>query len=377
MKKRILLIGIALASGIMTISPGLSAQDSGFTIKGQIQGLESENVYLLLRTEAGIDTVARSMVKDNAFELKGMLEEPALCLLSTGPQQGMQLFVENTGMTVSGELPDIEINGSKSHDDLEKMSTLSPRLNEIRQQLAVFSEAYREAATNNDSAKVAAIREEAAPLAGELETAQAAYENMLTEYIKTSPATFATPYMILSTFYSPDPNEFLPAFEKFPEEVKNSMLGKVLKEKLDQLAMSAIGQKAPDITGQTPEGEEIALSEVKGKITLIDFWASWCGPCRRENPNVVKLYEKYHTRGFNILGVSLDTDAGKWKQAITDDGLEWSHVSDLKGWESTLSEPYAVTAIPHTVLIDEKGVIIAKNLRGRELEAKVAEVLGE
>src|SRR5690606_19156044 len=115
----------------------------------------------------------------------------------------------------------------------------------------------------------------------------------------------------------------------FPDEVKNSTLGRVLKARLDELAVTAVGKKAPEITGKTPQGEEISLSEVKGKLTLIDFWASWCGPCRQENPNVVKLYEKYHAKGFNILGVSLDNDPANWKQAIEADGLEWSHVSDL------------------------------------------------
>src|SRR5690606_12128667 len=137
-------------------------------------------------------------------------------------------------------------------------------------------------------------------------------------------------------FYNPDPNAFLPAYEKFPEAVKNSTLGKVLKERLDELAVTAVGQPAPEIAGKSPQGQEIALSKVKGKITLIDFWASWCQPCRAENPNVVKLYEKYHPKGFNILGVSLDTDAEKWKQAISEDGLVWNHVSDLQGWESAL-----------------------------------------
>src|SRR5690606_35206175 len=101
------------------------------------------------------------------------------------------------------------------------------------------------------------------------------------------------------SFRRPDPNAFLPAFEKFPPEVKNSTLGRVLKQQLDALALSAVGKKAPEITGQTPDGKQLSLSDLKGKLTLIDFWASWCGPCRQENPNVVKLYEKYHAKGFN------------------------------------------------------------------------------
>src|SRR5690606_39158089 len=155
---------------------------------------------------------------------------------------------------------------------------------------------------------------------------------------------------------------------KFPPEVKNSTLGRVLKQQLEALALSAVGKKAPEIPGQTPDGKQLSLSDLRGKLTLIDFWASWGGPWRQESRTVVKLYEKYHAKGFNILGVSLDDDAGKWKQAIAADGLEWAHVSDLKAWDSELIKPYAVNAIPHTVLVDENGIIIASNLRGADLE---------
>ncbi|WP_158640504.1 TlpA disulfide reductase family protein [Anseongella ginsenosidimutans] len=371
MRKQLLVIGSALCFF------GASAQEQEFTLRGELEGIQNNEVYLLLRTETGTDTLARSAVNGNSFELKGRLEEPALCLLSTGPAEGIRLFMENTEMTITGKLPDTEITGSKSHEQLEKMATLSPRLTEIQQKLGAISQAYREAASSNDTARGEDLLEQATSLIADREAARQDYEDRLTEYIRTQPATFATPYIILSTFHRPDPNAFLPAFEKFPPEVQNSMLGKVLKARLDELAPTAVGKKAPEITGKTPEGEEISLSGMKGKITLIDFWASWCGPCRRENPNVVRLYEKYHAKGFNILGVSLDKDAASWKQAIAADGLEWSHVSDLKEWDSELIKPYAVSAIPHTVLIDENGIIIAANLRGKALEDKLAEVLGD
>lgn len=371
MTKLFLVIGLTLCFF------AADAQEQGFTLQGDLEGIQNEEVYLLLRTETGTDTLARSVVNGNSFEMKGHLEEPALCLLSTGPAQGIRIFMENTPMTVSGKLPNINVSGSESHEQLKEMATLSPRLTEIQQQFAGISAAYREAASNNDTARITEIRARAAPLAAQMETAKQEFEEMLIKYIQTEPATFATPYMILSTFRRPDPNAFLPAFEKFPEEVKNSMLGRVLKQQLDALAPTAIGKKAPEISGKTPAGEDISLSEVRGKITLIDFWASWCGPCRQENPNVVRLYEKYHSKGFNILGVSLDKEIGDWKKAIEADGLKWAHVSDLQAWDSPLIKPYAVTAIPHTVLIDENGIIIASNLRGKALEDKLAELLGE
>jgi thiol-disulfide isomerase/thioredoxin len=149
-----------------------------------------------------------------------------------------------------------------------------------------------------------------------------------------------------------------------------------LKERRGLLAASAVGQPAPDFTQNQPDGTPFSLLSLKGKLVLIDFWASWCGPCRAENPNVVKVYNKYHDKGFEILGVSLDDSREDWLQAIEDDGLVWKHVSDLAGWRNAVAQQYAVSSIPHTVLVGADGVIVAKNLRGEALEAKVAEVLG-
>ena len=136
------------------------------------------------------------------------------------------------------------------------------------------------------------------------------------------------------------------------------------------------GAEAPVFSLKTPEGEEVSLKEYRGKITLIDFWASWCGPCRRENPNVVKMYNKYKSKGFEIIGVSLDRQKDAWVKAISKDGLTWKHVSDLKGWKNAVAQAYSVSSIPHTVLVDREGKIIARNLRGAMLEAKLIEIFG-
>ena len=140
------------------------------------------------------------------------------------------------------------------------------------------------------------------------------------------------------------------------------------------LATFAVGAEAPDFEGPNPEGETIALSSLRGKVVLIDFWASWCGPCRRENPNVVKLYNQYKDQGFEILGVSLDKTKSRWEKAIADDQLTWLHISDLKGWQSKYAKQYGVSSIPQTVLLDAEGRIIARNLRGAALANKLREV---
>lgn len=139
----------------------------------------------------------------------------------------------------------------------------------------------------------------------------------------------------------------------------------------------AIGEAAPEISLPTPTGETLQLSDLKGKIVLIDFWASWCRPCRMENPAVVKAYHKYKDKGFDILSVSLDRNKDHWLAAIAKDGLEWHHVSDLKFWQSEAAKTYGVHSIPYTVLIDTEGKVIAQRLRGKSLDQKLAELLGE
>ena len=159
--------------------------------------------------------------------------------------------------------------------------------------------------------------------------------------------------------------------KKFPKD-KNVIM---FHEVVERMLSTNVGQFAPEISLPSPDGKEIALSSLKGKLVLIDFWASWCGPCRKEMPNVVKIYSKFKNKGFEIYGVSLDQDKEKWMEAITKDGINWPQVSDLKYWDNVAARIYNVQGIPYTVLIDKDGKIIAKNLRGQELEKKIAEVL--
>ena len=138
---------------------------------------------------------------------------------------------------------------------------------------------------------------------------------------------------------------------------------------------TSVGQVVPDFSLPSMNGEEVAIRSFRGKYVLLDFWASWCGPCRGENPHVVEIYKEYHPKGLEIFGVSLDNNKEAWVKAIADDGLVWKHGSDLKGWQSAPAQLYSVSGIPHTVLLDENNKIIAKNLRGDELKQKIAELL--
>ncbi len=158
---------------------------------------------------------------------------------------------------------------------------------------------------------------------------------------------------------------------------RDPVMTAALQKEIDEVKNYAVGGTAPDFTQQSPEGEDISLSDFRGKVVLVDFWASWCGPCRRENPNVLKVYNKYKDKGFEILGVSLDKTKDRWVKAIADDNLPWPQISDLKGWSNAVANDYGVRSIPHTILLDKEGKILARGLRGPALEQKLAEIFGE
>lgn len=180
----------------------------------------------------------------------------------------------------------------------------------------------------------------------------------------------------LKTANHPD---YVTYVKKYMDTYRSSDMGEIarLDYELKRNSTFTPGMEAPDLAGRTPEGPDFALSKLRGKYVLVDFWASWCGPCRRENPNVKAMYEKYKDKGFDILGVSLDRDEGAWKKAIEQDGLVWHHISDLKGWSSEHAKLYSVSSIPQTLLLDREGKIVQRNLRGEQLGEKLKEIFGE
>ena len=201
-------------------------------------------------------------------------------------------------------------------------------------------------------------------------------DNFVRELIKTNNKSLAALLFIDNFKIEKEPELFKMLSESLIEEFPDNIYIKDFKNRVDAGSFLAVGTEAPEITLPNPEGEMISLSSLRGQVVLIDFWASWCGPCRRENPNMVRIYKEYKDKGFEIYGVSLDNSKDKWVATIKSDHMSWIHVSDLKYWKSEAARLYNVGSIPYTVLIDKEGKIIAKGLRGEALDTRLNEIFG-
>lgn len=198
------------------------------------------------------------------------------------------------------------------------------------------------------------------------------------QFIRENPASIVSAF-VLYRYFSPSlsADEVIKYTDLLDKSLANTQYVKLLRELPSALRTTAIGNQAPDFTLPDPEGKPLKLSDHFGKYLLVDFWAAWCGPCRRENPNIVRVYNKYKDKGkgFGVFGVSLDSKKEAWIQAIAKDGLNWPQVSDLQFWDSGPAKLYGIRGIPGNVLLDPSGKIIARNLRGEDLEKKLAELL--
>ena len=353
-----------------------------FNVTGNITDMPVQEVVL---EEIGVNdviTVVDSTKSTEAghFQLSGIAPEPGLYRLRFEQNKFILLAVEKGDLSVTADWQSLEawkVSGSDASESLRKfLLAIREHLRDFNTMSVVIDTLV---SRGNDSL---------------LTKAKTDFRDMrekFTRYVEQYADT--TKYLPVAVFAARILNPgsekpFLDAFSqgldrRFPNSkmVKdflayNGQAGGMISQQQKTAAMPEIGKMAPEINLQDINGKNISLSSLRGKYVLLDFWASWCNPCRMENPNVVAAYSKYKDKNFTVFSVSLDSDKDKWQKAIAQDGLSWSaHVSDLKGWESVAAKTYRIESIPSNFLIDASGKIIASNLRGDLLEQKLAEIL--
>ncbi len=347
----------------------------GYVVNGELKGdLENGTKVFLKTTDSisrGLVDVDTTTIENGVFQFTGKHAVPKMYyLFFEGVRGNAPLILENGEISFSAQKDSLgysELAGSAQNDLFMEFLNESRRLGAMSRSM---NDDFSQARMKQDTAMMESLRSEYLEL-------QEKYNNYELDFVKEHPEALISAMIldkVVSTKALPV-NEIEELYEKLSEDIKSTNPGKKVKAQLDKLKTTAIGSTAPNFSAPTPEGAPLALADVKGKVTLIDFWAAWCRPCRAENPNIVAVYEKYKDKGLNVVGVSLDKKAEDWKQAIADDGLAWNHVSNLQHFQDPIAQLYGINAIPAAFLLDENGVIIAKNLRGPALEAKVAELL--
>lgn len=368
-------IALALAGIFAFVSCEKQAENE-YLIAGTAEGIENGQ-KIILQVQGDNEMIAKDTVtvENGKFEIKGIAENPEFGFLTLENKGGVPVIIENGKINVTIDKDSIQkstVSGTPENEAFQKYTSDSKK---IYKKITSFQkdnqEKFMTAQGQNDTVTMNALMDELKTIQDEL--------NVLAENtIKENPKKFFSILLLENQLMIQafTPEKAQPYFDNINEKYKDTKSALNIKKILEATKAIAVGQAAPDFSAPSPDGKVISLKESLGKVTIIDFWASWCGPCRAENPNVVAMYNELHDKGLNIIGVSLDKDGDKWKEAIAKDGLTWNHISNLKFWQDPIAEQYNVKSIPATFILDENGVIVAKDLRGEELKAKVKELLG-
>ena len=370
--KKIVLSLYVLASII-----ACNQKPEGYTLEGTLTGEVENGTQVFLK---GVDAnnqlieIDTTTIENGKFVFTGVAEAPEMHYVFVDKLMGQTAVVLENG----------EIEFSVQKDSLGFAKIKGTPQNEVftdyiekSRELILQARSIQEDMQRADEATATSLRDEMAELEEE-------YKNFELDYIKNHPEALISALLIGKSMGARaiTSEEAQTMYDGLSPEIKETKAAKTILENLEKQKQAeanekntTIGAKAPNFSAPNPEGKELALNDVLGKVTLVDFWAAWCKPCRAENPNVLSVYNKYHDKGLNIIGVSLDRTADAWKKAIADDGLTWNQVSNVAYFNDPIAKMYNVNAIPAAFLLDENGIIIAKNLRGPALEQKIAELL--
>jgi peroxiredoxin len=349
---------------LVALLPSLAFAQNGFTVSGKVEGLANGEVKILTTNDS---LIAKGPLQAGAFQLKGSVAEPGLYWLVLGEEQPLHLYLENKPIKISGaksSIKNLKVEGSESHKDFEDFRNIfNPLVGELS---ALQAQAEREQSP--------AVRK---TLQHSYDSVTKLFSDEIGKFVSARRKSHVSSFLLWITAEMSDDVMLLEQrFNMLDGSLKTSQIGKALTEYITFQKLGAVGSVATDFTQNDPDGKPVALSSFRGKYVLVDFWASWCRPCRQENPNVVDAYKKFNGKNFTVLGVSLDRQKDAWVNAIQKDNLTWTHVSDLQFWDNAVAQMYRVQSIPFNFLVDPQGKIVAKNLRGEDLQDKLCELLG-
>lgn len=372
----------------------ISCSKNKYVISGTVKGIENGKTVIMETSDAagmGLIAVDTVKVENGKFEITGKATEPAFHMLQVEGVNGKVPFIlENGDITIEinkDSLNKSKISGTYNNDEF---STFNKDLESIQKPLVDFqtknTPLMNTAQQTKDTAVINKLMAEFGKIQQSIgETTKKKY----TDYAESHPKSFIAALIIQGMTNDPavDIKKIEKLYAGLDESLKATKPGKTIENKIKEIKSVPSASAAPaapgsanwtsDFSAPNPEGKVISLKESLGKVTIVDFWASWCGPCRVENPNVVAIYKEFHAKGLNIVGVSLDKDAAKWKEAIAKDNLTWTQVSHLKFWDEPIAAQYGVQSIPATFILDASGKVVAKDLRGDELRAKIKELLAK
>ncbi|MEP6700053.1 MAG: TlpA disulfide reductase family protein [Bacteroidota bacterium] len=340
----------------------------GFIIEGKLDGYPDGTPIHLYKNGENTEMATAKLVKTK-FLLKGAVKEPTLCFLVIGEKRPVEIFVENGTITFKEKKatpPIYQIEGSASHKVFEGfLKAFIP----LAQQLNTLASSINYAVPGPDRESLMVT----------YTNAQQNMQKQIDKLVSDNPSSAVAAFVLNATYqFNEDVMMLEKRFNDLDLTVRNSDAGKLLEQFIAEKKIGAVGTQSLDFTQPDTTGTPISLSSFRGKYVLVDFWASWCGPCRSENPNVVESFKKFNTKNFTILSVSLDRPGqkAKWVDAIKADNLTWTHVSDLQFWDNAAAKLYHIQGIPQNILVDPEGKIIAKNLRGPALQEKLCELFG-